>query len=208
MMRSFKPLAVALLVVVFALSSAVNVYAVTTWTATDVTVFPGGSGSSTVTAYGPNAEFFYVCVGLPFGAACQYSAGGHLDTFTNDPDTEIVTVTTSPSTPIGTYTITLHISPGSLNPPGADATFTLNVGTRVIVIEVPYSICVVQVGLVQQDGSTEWIGTGVTGAPISDCQNTTEYFTDVGGGTVAFHQFIMNGTFTIYKIVTTTTDAT
>ena len=68
------------------------------------------------------------------------------------------------------------------------------------VIEVPYSICVVQVGLVQQDGSTEWIGTGVTGAPISECQDTTEYFTDVIGGTVAFHQFILNGT--SYKIVT------
>ena len=66
-------------------------------------------------------------------------------------------------------------------------------------IEVPYSICVVQVGLVQQDGSTEWIGTGVTGAPISKCQNTTEYFTDVIGGTVAFHQFILNGT--SFKIV-------
>jgi len=70
-----------------------------------------------------------------------------------------------------------------------------------LVIEVPYSICVVQVGLVQQDGSTEWIGTGVTGAPISECQNTTEFFTDVTGGTVAFHQFILNGTaFKIVKI--------
>jgi hypothetical protein len=62
------------------------------------------------------------------------------------------------------------------------------------VIEVPYSVCVVQVGFVQQDGSTIWISTGVTGTPISDCQNTTEYFTDVMGGTVAFHQFILNGT--------------
>ena len=73
------------------------------------------------------------------------------------------------------------------------------IGTTVI--EVPYSICVVQVGLVQQDGSTEWISTGVTGAPISECQNTTVYFTDVGGGTVAFHQFILNGT--SFKIVAT-----
>jgi len=62
------------------------------------------------------------------------------------------------------------------------------------VVEVPYSICAVQVGLVQQDGSIVWIGTGVAGAPISECQDTTEYFTDVGGGTVAFHQFILNGT--------------
>jgi hypothetical protein len=66
------------------------------------------------------------------------------------------------------------------------------------VIEVHYSICVVQVGLVQQDGSTEWIGTGVTGTPISECQDTTEYFTDVMGGSVAFHQFILNGTYYIW----------
>ena len=76
-----------------------------------------------------------------------------------------------------------------------------NTSSHFTVIEVPYSICVVQVGLVQQDGSTEWISTGVTGAPISECQNTTEYFTDVGGGTVAFHQFILNGT--SFKIVAT-----
>jgi hypothetical protein len=63
-----------------------------------------------------------------------------------------------------------------------------------LVTGVPWSICVVQVGLVQQDGSTAWIGTGVTGAPITDCQNKTEYFTDVIGDTVAFHQFILNGT--------------
>ena len=67
------------------------------------------------------------------------------------------------------------------------------------VIEVPYSVCVVQVGLVQQDGSIVWTSTGVTGAPISDCPNTTEYFTDVTGGTVAFHQFILNGT--SFKII-------
>jgi hypothetical protein len=63
------------------------------------------------------------------------------------------------------------------------------------VVDVPYSICVVQVGLVQQDGSTEWIGTGVTGAPISACQNTAGYFADVGGGTVALNQFVVNGTY-------------
>ena len=66
------------------------------------------------------------------------------------------------------------------------------IGTTVV--EVPYSICVVQFGLVQQDGSIEWIGTGVTGAPISECQNTAEYFTDAVGGTVALNQFIVNGT--------------
>jgi hypothetical protein len=92
--------------------------------------------------------------------------------------------------------------------PSFAATTTSDDGTVYTVIEVPYSICVVQVGLVQQDGSTMWIGTGVTGAPISDCPNTTEYFTDVGGGTVAFHQFILNGTSSRIVTVTITTTIT
>jgi len=51
--------------------------------------------------------------------------------------------------------------------------------------------------LVQQDGSTKWIGTGVTNTPISECQNKTGVLgEDVLGGTVVFHQFIMNGTST------------
>ena len=61
-------------------------------------------------------------------------------------------------------------------------------------MEFSVPVCVVAVGLVQQDGSTEWIGTGVTGAPISECQNTTEYFNDAAGGTVAVNQVIVNGT--------------
>jgi hypothetical protein len=61
-------------------------------------------------------------------------------------------------------------------------------------MEFSIPVCVVAVGLVQQDGSTEWIGTGVTGAPISECQNTAEYFNDAAGGTVALNQFIVNGT--------------
>jgi hypothetical protein len=65
-------------------------------------------------------------------------------------------------------------------------------------IQSSVPICVVQVGLVQQDGSTEWIGMGITegetGAPISACQNTAGYFTDAVGGTVALNQFIVNAT--------------
>jgi hypothetical protein len=96
----------------------------------------------------------------------------------------------------GSYSVTVSY----FGQESAPVQFTADGGpVGFLVIEVPYSICVVQIGLVQQDGSTEWIGTGVTGAPISECQNTTEFFTDVTGGTVAFHQFILNGT--AYKIV-------
>jgi hypothetical protein len=65
------------------------------------------------------------------------------------------------------------------------------------VIEVPYTICVIRLGIEQPDGTLVWLpGYAYPGTAISQCQNTTVYFTDVGGGTVAFHQFILNGTST------------
>jgi len=61
-----------------------------------------------------------------------------------------------------------------------------------ITIEPLVPICVVQVSLVQEDGSTEWIGW--TTAPISECQGGTEYFADAVGFTVAVNQSIVNAT--------------
>ena len=99
--------------------------------------------------------------------------------------------------PAGTYSVLVYDLFGDSS---SCTPFTVKGGGQVThvrhftVIGFPYSICVVQVGLVQQDGSIVWIGTGVRGTPISDCQDTTEYFTHVTAGTVVLHQFIKNGT--------------
>ena len=104
-----------------------------------------------------------------------------------EPHDPVITTTTSTLT---TTTSSLH----TIVTTTKTATTTRRASSVPATIQSSVPICVVQVGLVQQDGSTEWIGTGVTGAPISECQNTAEYFTDAVGGTVALNQFIVNGT--------------
>lgn len=104
------------------------------WSATSVTVVQGGSGASTVTATGLGGpEWGYECMGLPAGAVCSYAStgtifNGHLDLCCRSPITDTVTITTSTTTPLGTYTITLHISAcaGTCQP---DTSFTLTITT-------------------------------------------------------------------------------
>jgi len=134
-MRSGRAWLFAVLLIIAVLLTANSlVLALPAWSATSVTVVPGGSGASTVTATGLGGpEWSYACMGLPAGAVCSYAStgttnNGHLDLASNSPITDIVTITTSSSTPLGTYTITLHITAcaGSCQP---DTSFTLTVGT-------------------------------------------------------------------------------
>jgi hypothetical protein len=102
------------------------------WSATSVTVVPGGSGASKVTATGLGGpEWSYACMGLPAGAVCSYAStgttfNGHLDLASHSPITDTVTITTSTTTPTGRYTITLHIiaCAGECQP---DTSFTLTI---------------------------------------------------------------------------------
>jgi hypothetical protein len=68
--------------------------------------------------------------------------------------------------------------------------------STIAVVEVPYSVCVIQLGVQESNGTITWLpGYAYPGTPISECQNTTDVFgEDVLGGTIMFHQFILNGT--------------
>ena len=82
------------------------------------------------------------------------------------------------------------------------AVWPVSASHPVTVIEVPYSICVIQLGMQEQNRTVGWLpGYAYPGTPISECQDETGVLgEDVLGGTVMFHQFIMNGT--SFKIVT------
>jgi hypothetical protein len=58
--------------------------------------------------------------------------------------------------------------------------------------ELPYSTCVVQLGVRNSDGTTRWLSAySYTGSPISECQDKTgEFGEDAVGRTIVFHQFI------------------
>jgi hypothetical protein len=52
------------------------------------------------------------------------------------------------------------------------------------------TVCVMQLGVQEPDGAVSWLpGYAYPGTPISQCQNTTEYYTDVLGRTIVIHQF-------------------
>ena len=188
-MRSFRLLAVAVLAVTLALSSAQNVYAASI----GLTPNPVTQGSSfQVTGFGfPINNVGTLSVYADTSGNCT-GPTSFQQNVTPDGSGQVGPLTfSSSSLGVGIHCILIDF--GAIRD-NNELTVTAPASAAPVVIEVPYSVCVVQVGLVQQDGSIEWIGTGVTGAPISECQNTTVYLTDVGGGTVAFHQFILNGT--------------
>jgi len=108
-----------------------------------------------------------------------------------EPRDPAATRTTTATSSVHTTVTTAKIATTNRHSSSVPTTTQPSVPTT---MEFSVPVCVVAVGLVQQDGSTEWIGTGVTGAPISECQNTAEYFNDAAGGTVAINQFIVNGT--------------
>jgi hypothetical protein len=68
------------------------------------------------------------------------------------------------------------------------------VGTVVV---VHWSICVIQLGVQQPNGTVSWLpGYGYPDSPISQCQNMTEVLgQDVLDRTIVLHQFIINGTY-------------
>jgi hypothetical protein len=65
-----------------------------------------------------------------------------------------------------------------------------------ISVEVPYSVCVIQLGVEESGGTVTWLaGYAYPGTPISECKDKTDVFgEDTLGRTIMFHQFIMNGT--------------
>jgi hypothetical protein len=71
-----------------------------------------------------------------------------------------------------------------------------------VVVEVPFSICVIQLGVQESDGTIAWLpGYAYPDTPISLCQNMTEVLgQDVLDRTIVLHQFIQNRTY--YEIVT------
>jgi len=195
-----------LLIIAVLMTENSPVFAAMSWSATSVTVIQGASGSSTVTFAGADVEGGYACVPpLPDGVLCSYASTGNtiagtFSLFILPSVTDTITVTTSSSTPIGSYTITLHIISCTDLVCAGDISFTLTVG--VLVIEVPYSICVIRLGIEQSDGALLWLlGYAYPGTPISQCQDKTEVLgQDVLDRTIVIHQFILNGT--SYKIVT------
>jgi hypothetical protein len=65
--------------------------------------------------------------------------------------------------------------------------------TFTTVVDVPYSVCVVQLGVENSDGTTQWQpGYAYPGTPISECQDKSGVLgQDVLGRTIMFHQFIL-----------------
>jgi hypothetical protein len=64
--------------------------------------------------------------------------------------------------------------------------------TIATVAEEPYSICVIQMGLQDPNGTIAWLpGYAYPGTPISQCQDETMGGQDVLGRTWVFHQFIL-----------------
>jgi hypothetical protein len=72
-------------------------------------------------------------------------------------------------------------------------------------VEVPWSICVIQLGVQESGEIITWLpGYTYSGTPIWQCKNKTEALgQDTLGRIVVLHQFIMNGT--SFEIVTAVT---
>jgi len=66
------------------------------------------------------------------------------------------------------------------------------------VTALPYSACVISLGVEQSDGTVLWLpGYTYPGTPISQCQDKTEVLgQDAQGRTILMHQYILNGTST------------
>jgi hypothetical protein len=199
-MRYARLLAVTVLVLVAVALPIQSAFAALTLDINPNPVVLGGSITFSGTGATPGAQ---ISVGIWPSGQCagspQTGANGNADNSGN------YQITFSPSLPVGQWDAQTA-SNEPLLPKSPCVAFTVVEALPTTVVEVPWSICVVQVGLVQQDGSTEWIGTGVTGAPISQCQNKTEVFQDVLDQTIMIHQFILNGT--SFKMVPIQFDST
>jgi hypothetical protein len=100
-----------------------------------VTVVAGGSGSSTITLTltgGTAVPVSLSASGFPSGAS-----GGFVVSSVTPTDASMLTVTTSPSTPVGAYTITVTGSGGGQT---HTTTFTLQVNAPAIVPEYPLGL--------------------------------------------------------------------
>jgi hypothetical protein len=63
--------------------------------------------------------------------------------------------------------------------------------TTTTVVPENVSLCVVRLGIVRPSGTVLWMpGYGYPDLPPSQCQNKTEYYTDVLGRTIEVHQFL------------------
>jgi hypothetical protein len=75
--------------------------------------------------------------------------------------------------------------------------------------ELPYNTCVVQFGVKNSDGTTEWMpGYAYPGTPISECQDKTEELgEDALGRTIVFHQFLVGSQNSTVDTSTTVTSS-
>jgi hypothetical protein len=79
--------------------------------------------------------------------------------------------------------------------------------TITAVVDLPYSVCVVQLGVENSDGTTQWQpGYAYPGIPISECQDKSGVLgQDVLGRTIMFHQFILGSQDVTADVATTVT---
>jgi len=190
-MKALGRLTVLLILVSFSLVSVKPAWALASLIITPNPVSPGVSIQVSGTGFLPNVPVLFVT--LHSGSSCLSSPTADQQTST-DPSGNLVPVTFSTSgLTAGTYCID---TPG----PGGAAQASLDVFT---VVEVPYSICVIQLGVQQPNGTVSSLpGYGYPDIRISECRNMTEVLgQDVLGRTIVFHQFILNGT--SFVIVTT-----
>jgi hypothetical protein len=177
-------LTVAVLAVVLALSSAQNAFAAQA--SLNPTHGPPGtkaffSGSGFVEPSFCEHAFHSIPDGLSAGYdECQETGGGGNGVIS------------------GSFTVAAGAKPGLylVDFVGeASAEFTVGTGA----IEVPYSICVLSLGVEQSDGVILWLpGYAYPGTPVSQCQNKTDLLgQDVLNRTIMIHQFILNGTYLV-----------
>ena len=179
-MRSMRLLTVAVLAVVLALSSAQNAFA--------------AQASLNPTHGPPGTKVFFSGSGFVEPSFCDHAFHSIPDGLSAGYDEcqEIGGVIS------GSFTVAAGAKPGLylVDFVGeAWAEFTVGTGA----IEVPYSICVLSLGVEQSDGVILWLpGYAYPGTPVSQCQNKTEVLgQDVLDRTIMIHQFILNGTFSV-----------
>jgi hypothetical protein len=190
-MRSFRVLAVAILALVLALSFPPSAFPAPV--ETTLSLSPGCGPPGTVISFLAvvfgNSEHDPSISSLPDGLLSAVTI-----TITNRVSDSVVSGTfTVAAGAHGSYLVTVH---------------TLGIGYS---ISVEFStacpqLCLIQLGMQEQNGTITWLpGYVYPGTPVSECQDTTGVLgDDVLGGTIMFHQFILNITYTERMIVTIT----